>query len=103
MICMEKTLFAVRHSRIAGGLATQFATISGEERKANRDWRLSYSLYLAVVVSVSQMVTSFTRTRPFVLSFRCEFVSSKKYFARFSAEGLIVSNGFSSLIISWSR
>ena len=37
---------------------------------------MNYSQYRAVVVSVSQIVTSFTRTRPLVLSFSREFVSS---------------------------
>ena len=36
----------------------------------------TYSLYRAVVVSVSQMVTSFTRTRPLVFCFSRELVSS---------------------------
>src|SRR4029078_11772489 len=34
----------------------------------------SYSKYVAVVVSVSQIVQSFTRTRPFVISASCSFV-----------------------------
>ena len=51
------------------------------------------------MVSVSQMVTTFTLTRPEVALFRRALVSSKKYFARFSAEGFSVLKGSMSFII----
>ena len=45
---------------------------------ATGHWRLAtvYSLYFAVVVSVSNTVTSLTRTRPLVVLVRREFDSS---------------------------
>jgi len=58
-----------------------------------------YSEYLAVVVSVSQIVTSFTLTRPEVELLRVTLVSSKKNFARFSADGFSVVKGATSLIM----
>jgi hypothetical protein len=78
------TFVVGRHVAVAGRIACFYVSIQSRHDRAGvarsggkkRATRNCYSAYLAVVVSVSKTVTSFTRTRPLVVLLKRVLVSS---------------------------